>query len=180
MWVSHKTHYHEKKEQRNGFRMGLGGHAQSALYHRQLPPGGREGLRAAALVSLYGRHDLVLPLRPGRRKIRGDFRPSGSLPFSSFPLHAHYRPQRRLFHAAIPVGHSFGIAKLVSDEQEKITALRAICQRFLSKHMDAFDEAVQRSLHRTAVVRIRLSAPPTGKRKQYDKEGEEMKFGRME
>ena len=75
---------------------------------------------------------------------------------------------------------AFGIAELVSDEQEKITALRAICQRFLPKHMDAFDEAVQRSLHRTAVVRIRLSAPPTGKRKQYDKEGEEMKFGRME
>ena len=75
---------------------------------------------------------------------------------------------------------AFGIAELVSDEQEKITALRAICQRFLPKHMDAFDEAVQRSLHRTDVVRIRLSAPPTGKRKQYDKEGEEMKFGRME
>ena len=27
---------------------------------------------------------------------------------------------------------------------------------------------------------ITLTAPPTGKRKQYDKQGEEMKWGRME
>ena len=33
---------------------------------------------------------------------------------------------------------------------------------------------------RTAVVRITLTEPPTGKRKQYDKEGVEMKYGRME
>ena len=36
------------------------------------------------------------------------------------------------------------------------------------------------SLERTAVVKITLTAPPTGKRKQYDKQGEEMKWGRME
>lgn len=30
------------------------------------------------------------------------------------------------------------------------------------------------------VVRITLIEPPTGKRKQYDKEGVEMKYGRME
>ena len=41
-------------------------------------------------------------------------------------------------------------------------------------------EAVARSLHRTAVVRITLISPPSGKRKQYDKDGEEMKYGRME
>lgn len=40
--------------------------------------------------------------------------------------------------------------------------------------MDAFDDAFQRSLERTAVVKITLTEPPTGKRKQYDKEGEEM------
>lgn len=51
---------------------------------------------------------------------------------------------------------------------------------FLPKHMDAFDEAVQRSLYRTEVVRITLLSPPTGKRKQYDKNGDEMKYGRME
>ena len=46
--------------------------------------------------------------------------------------------------------------------------------------MDAFDDAIARSLERTAVVRIILMEPPIGKRKQYDKEGEEMKYGRME
>ena len=46
--------------------------------------------------------------------------------------------------------------------------------------MDAFDDAVSRSLARTAVVRIRLTSAPTGKRKQYDKNGDEMKYGRME
>lgn len=75
---------------------------------------------------------------------------------------------------------AFGKAELVTDTEEKILGLRLISQRFLPKHMDAFDEAIERSLHRTAVVRITLSAPPTGKRKQYDKNGEEMKYGRLE
>ena len=68
-----------------------------------------------------------------------------------------------------------GKAEQVTDRDEKIEALRAICQRFLPHHMDAFDDAIARSLERTAVVRITLTAPPTGKRKQYDKQGEEMK-----
>jgi len=45
--------------------------------------------------------------------------------------------------------------------------------------MDAFAAAIERSLERTAVVKITLTEPPTGKRKQYDKQGEEMKYGRM-
>lgn len=73
-----------------------------------------------------------------------------------------------------------GKAEIVTNKDEKIEALRAICQRFLPKHMDVFDDAIARSLERTAVVKITLMEPPTGKRKQYDKEGEEMKYGRME
>ena len=68
-----------------------------------------------------------------------------------------------------------GMAEIVTDRDEKIEALRVICQRFLPKHMDAFDDAIARSLERTAVVKITLTEPPTGKRKQYDKDGEEMK-----
>ena len=75
---------------------------------------------------------------------------------------------------------AFGNAELVTDEAEKILALRTISERFLPQHMDAFDAAIQRSLHRTAVVRITLVSPPPGKRKQYDKNGDEMKYGRME
>ena len=75
---------------------------------------------------------------------------------------------------------TFGKAEIVTDEAEKIHGLRLICERFLPQHMDAFDQSIARSLSRTAVVRITLTEPPTGKRKQYDKEGVEMKYGRME
>ncbi|MCQ2289414.1 MAG: pyridoxamine 5'-phosphate oxidase family protein [Muribaculaceae bacterium] len=73
-----------------------------------------------------------------------------------------------------------GIASVVTDDAEKLRAMRLICQRFLPRHMDAFDEAVERSLSRTTVVRITLTAPPVGKRKQYDSSGNEMKWKRME
>ncbi|MCQ2232855.1 MAG: pyridoxamine 5'-phosphate oxidase family protein [Paludibacteraceae bacterium] len=75
---------------------------------------------------------------------------------------------------------AFGIAEIAEDDNEKIAALRAICERFLPKHMDAFDASIARSLGRTAVVRITLTEPPIGKRKQYDSQGEEMKWQRME
>ena len=75
---------------------------------------------------------------------------------------------------------AIGKAEILTDREEKIFGLRAICQRFLPHHMDAFDDAIARSLERTAVVRITLTEPPVGKRKQYDKEGEEMKWGRTE
>lgn len=71
-----------------------------------------------------------------------------------------------------------GVAEIVTDDEEKIAALRAICERFLPKHMDGFDASIARSLGRTTVVRIKLTEPPTGKRKEYDSEGVEKKWGR--
>ena len=73
-----------------------------------------------------------------------------------------------------------GIAEIIEDENAKKEVLRAICQRFLPQQMDGFEQAAARSLHRTAVVRITLTEPPVGKRKQYDAHGDEMKYGRME
>lgn len=75
---------------------------------------------------------------------------------------------------------AFGHAELVETDAEKIEGLRLISERFLPQHMDAFDQSIEQSLSRTAVVRITLTASPTGKRKQYDKNGDEMKYGRME
>lgn len=75
---------------------------------------------------------------------------------------------------------AFGKAEIVTDNAEKTFGLRLICERFLPQHMDAFEPSVARSLGRTAVVRITLTEPPVGKRKQYDSEGNEMKYGRME
>lgn len=73
-----------------------------------------------------------------------------------------------------------GMVEIVEDECAKKEALRAICMRFLPNHMDGIEDALSRSLHRTAVVRISLTEPPVGKRKQYDANGDEMKYGRME
>ena len=73
-----------------------------------------------------------------------------------------------------------GKAEIVVDRDEKIEALRAICHRFLPMHMDAFNDAIARSLERTAVVKITLTEPPTGKRKQYDKQGDEMTNERVQ
>lgn len=75
---------------------------------------------------------------------------------------------------------AFGTAEIIEDDTEKIAALRAICERFLPQHMDAFDVSIARSLGRTAVVRITVTEPPIGKRKLYDNQGDEMKWQRME
>lgn len=72
-----------------------------------------------------------------------------------------------------------GKASEVMDEDEKIKALRLLCQRHTPRNMAAFDSEIARSLARTAVWRIGIS-DITGKRKKYDKDGKEMKFGRME
>lgn len=58
-----------------------------------------------------------------------------------------------------------GKAEFVEDRAEKIEALRLICERFLPGHMDHFDEAIERSLERTTVVRITLLEAPVGKQK---------------
>ncbi|MDE7408527.1 MAG: pyridoxamine 5'-phosphate oxidase family protein [Muribaculaceae bacterium] len=63
------------------------------------------------------------------------------------------------YHSAIALGR----AEFVTDRDEKILALRLLCQRFLPKYMDHFDEAVSRSLDRTTIVRISLIEPPVGK-----------------
>lgn len=58
---------------------------------------------------------------------------------------------------------AIGTAERVDDDSEKIMALRLICERFLPKHMERFDAAVERSLDRTNVFRITLSEPVVGK-----------------
>lgn len=63
------------------------------------------------------------------------------------------------FHSAI----ALGTVTFVTDEAEKTEALRLICQRFLSRHMEHFDAAIARSLSRTTVCKITLTEPPVGK-----------------
>ena len=63
------------------------------------------------------------------------------------------------FHSAIAIGR----AEFVTDDAEKIEALRLLCQRFLPKYMEHFDEAIERSLGRTTIVKIVLTEPAVGK-----------------
>lgn len=72
-----------------------------------------------------------------------------------------------------------GIAVPVTEETEKLAALRTICEKYCPENMDAFEASAARSLPRTAVWRIEIVSI-TGKRKKYDAEGKEMTFGRME
>ena len=83
----------------------------------------------------------------------------------------------------VPVESFIGIRVPVFRKFAKEFTKEKGCEEFLHQlphHMDVFDQSIARSLSRTAVVRITLTEPPTGKRKLYDKEGVEMKYGRME
>lgn len=72
-----------------------------------------------------------------------------------------------------------GMAFEVVDDHEKIAVLRHICEKYALSNMAGFDKAIQMSLSRTAIWKISIDEI-TGKRKKYDKDGVEMKFGRME
>lgn len=61
---------------------------------------------------------------------------------------------------------ALGRCEPVEDPTEKTEALRLLCERFLPKYMEHFDDAIARSLDRTCVIRIRLTEPPVGKCKQ--------------
>ena len=65
------------------------------------------------------------------------------------------------YHSAIAIGR----AETVVDDAEKIEALLLLCERFLPKYMDHFNDAIARSLAITTVVRITLTEPPVGKSK---------------
>lgn len=63
------------------------------------------------------------------------------------------------YHSAIAEGR----AEIVEDKDEKIEALRLLCERFLPKYMDHFEAAIERSLGITTIVKIKLTEPPVGK-----------------
>ena len=88
-------------------------------------------------------------------------------------MQTYHGPKDNSFTLEFRSAIAMGRAEIVEDETEKVEALRLICQRFLPHHMEAFDDAIKQSLSHTAVVRITLTEPPVGKRKEYDEHGEE-------
>ena len=68
---------------------------------------------------------------------------------------------------------------LVENEEERIEAMRLICEKYTPSKMAYFNMAIKSGLARTNVYKIVIEEI-TAKRKKYDKNGEEMKWGRME
>lgn len=64
---------------------------------------------------------------------------------------------------------AFGRAEVVMDDTEKIHALRLICEKYAASNMVNFDEAVQKSLSRTGIVKVTLREV-SGKQKKLPKE----------
>ncbi len=79
------------------------------------------------------------------------------------------------FESAIVVGS----AVILEEDREKMEGLRAISQKYTPKNMSYFDVAAKASMDRTTVIKIEIKEI-TAKRKKYDKNGDEMKWGRME
>lgn len=52
---------------------------------------------------------------------------------------------------------AFGQAARVEEDDQKIRALRLICEKYLPDHMDKFEEAIAKSLKVTDVWEIRIS-----------------------
>ncbi len=67
-----------------------------------------------------------------------------------------------------------GRVELVEDEQEKIRAMRLICEKHTPTKMDYFDMAIGAGLKRTNIYRIEMEEIKA-KRKKYDTRGKEIK-----
>ena len=72
----------------------------------------------------------------------------------------------------------FGTANILTDDEEKILGLRLLCEKYTPNNMYFFDDAVESGLKITNVIRIDIE-DISGKRKKYDNEGIEMKWGRV-
>lgn len=72
-----------------------------------------------------------------------------------------------------------GKLKLVEDEEEKLRAIKLICEKYTTTKMDYFSLAIESGLNFFNIYKIEIQKI-TAKRKKYDTHGEEMKWGRME
>lgn len=79
------------------------------------------------------------------------------------------------FESAVVIGK----VGLVENEDEKINALRLICEKYTPTKMNYFPMAIKVGLKRTNVYSIEIEEI-TAKRKKYDVDGEELKWGRTE
>ena len=67
----------------------------------------------------------------------------------------------------------------MEDKEEIIKALKLIVNKYTPELEDLADEFMVNSLERTSIYKITIEGL-SGKRKKFDVNGEEMKFGRIE
>lgn len=72
-----------------------------------------------------------------------------------------------------------GVANLVEDKEEKIRAMKLICEKYTPSKMDYFDMAINVGISRTNVFKVKIKTI-TAKRKKYDFKGKEMKWERKD
>ena len=75
------------------------------------------------------------------------------------------------YESAVVNGKAFS----VNDEKEKIYALKLICDKYALSNIDNFENAINRSLHRTNIIKIEID-DIYGKRKKYGSDGKELKY----
>lgn len=68
---------------------------------------------------------------------------------------------------------------LVIDYDEKVKAMKLLCEKYTPDKMDYFNAAINSGINRTNVYKIEIEEV-TAKRKKYDVHGKEMKWSRME
>lgn len=78
---------------------------------------------------------------------------------------SHMRPVEGEFTIEFSSAVAFGTARFITDTAEKIQALRLICEKYTPGNMSDFNNAIQRSIDRTGIVRIDMDAA-TGKQKK--------------
>lgn len=72
-----------------------------------------------------------------------------------------------------------GKAVPVIEQEEQIKAIKLICEKYTPGKMDYFQMAIKAGLKRTKVYKVHIEEIKA-KRKKYDSEGKEMKWGRRE
>ena len=78
------------------------------------------------------------------------------------------------FESAVVVGK----IKLIEDREQKIKALKLICEKYTPDKMDYFPIAIKAGLDKTNIYSVEIGEV-TAKRKKYDVNNEEMKWERM-
>lgn len=72
-----------------------------------------------------------------------------------------------------------GKIKIVEDDNEKLSAIRVVCEKYTPEKMNFFNLAIESGLKSVNIYKIEIEEI-SAKRKKYDADGEEMKWGRME